>query len=462
MTMENNNLRLMVGNEFFSEEGNSGDWGDYIPDMIANLLSPPNYNFPKVITGYLYFNLTIETFGYGLWRGSELCTVPNYIMVFPSAYTLNNGNTYWGTDVQPNEATIKNSYIGFFGSSSKDILAEWGFYDNVYLNYLRDGILEWFKMMNDNSDWYNKLFNSPKTINVARMMEYGRQVANTILLMKPEDAINTAKQFLGDTYEYIKNNPIDALIFGVQLGIRDNLLGLAVSEGLTICYMAYKTGFLSKWDEWKKTNGDNLTSFAKFMTHYLNPFNPDGVVKDLEDATGREINDWKDLLTALWDVSKDFIINNTPLKDWLGNNSNKSWEDIYNELSKQAYNSIVKEDFHPVSFMVRDCSYSVASYDGWLFPKYHIYRAYDFQPPKYELRKLIFTGNDALITHIDFDVNNLFNRPTTDLLLIKNYDGEYGLLSELLDNFNGTLYICSPYPSYIQMQLYSIPKLKLE
>ncbi len=464
-----NNLRLMVGNEYFDNDdynNQNGEmlnsWDECFPDMVCSLLSPPNLNFPKIITGYLYFNITIETFGYGLWRGSTLCSVPNYNMVFPSGYRMNDGHTYWGTDIQPNFGTVKNNHIGFFGSKNRDLLAEWGFYDNMYLNLLRDTVLEWFNMMNQYTNWYDKLFDSPKTLNVARGIEYGRQVANVISSYKPKDVINLGKQFLGTVYNYTKNHPIETLIFCMTFLVRDNLVGLALSEGLIICYMAYKTGFLPKWEDWKKNHGDDIISFAKFMANYLNPFNPDGVVNDLERETGREINNWKDMLNALWDVSKDFLINNTPLGDWLGKSNKKSWEDIYNELSKQAYNSIVREDANEITFMIRDCDYSMSSYDGWMYPKYHLTSAKNFKDPVYELRRLIFLKEDALIVDVDFDVNNLFNRPFTDLLLIKNYEGEYDLLSELIDSYDGTIYLCSSYPSYIQMQLYGIPKIKIE
>ena len=114
-----NHMTTFVGDEIFLTGSGSGEEFK-IPDLFDIIDYPfnnPNFDFPniKIHTGYLYFNLRIESFGYGLWRGSTLCSVPNHLMVFPSAYAM-NGKTYWGTDIQPSFGSVKNSYIGFFGS----------------------------------------------------------------------------------------------------------------------------------------------------------------------------------------------------------------------------------------------------------------------------------------------------------------------------------------------------------
>jgi hypothetical protein len=452
--MKGNNLRMMVGDEYFDNLSDNldSDYEDFIPGIIDYTLTPPNLNF-NFCSGYLYFNLTIETFGYGLWRGSELCTVSNYIMVFPSAFTMNDGKTYWGTDVQPNYGTMKNSYIGFFGSKQKDILAEWGFYDAQYIHFLRDMALEWMKLMNDYGEsWNNHLLDNPTTINVARGMEYASNVMDALSSYGVGGLIQLGKNKIGDAYEYVKNNPEVLLYVGLSYAVEEAteaiLAGVGLSAGLAfvgallVGYTFPIDQLINDWNEWKKTHGTGWSSFAGFACNYIDPTNPDGL--------------WHDWAKNCLDLANSIV-------DYLGlNPSGKSWEDWYNELSKYSYNSIIKEDFEEVAFMVRDCSYGVSSYDGWMMPKYHIYKAYGFQTPKYELRRLIFFGDDAIIQPIEFDVDRLFNRPYTDLLLIKNYDGEYSLLSELIESHGGTIYLCSPYPSYIQMGLFGIPKIKIE
>ncbi|CAB3288220.1 protein of unknown function [Methanocaldococcus lauensis] len=460
--IDNTDSDLDFDYDYLFDFDNLPDIIDYYLDDIYDIPNPedfpdlPNFN---VYTGYLYFNLTIETFGYGLWRGSTLCTVPNYIMVFPAAWKMNNGLTYWGTDIQPNFANVTNSWIGFFGSTNRDLLAEWGYYDAQYIHILRDCALEWMNMMKKFGDeWAEHLFDDPKTLNVARMIEYARKLLNTLSNMSAKDMLNLLKQKIGEAYDYIKNHKKTliglAIAYAVEetsgyilglLGLPEALIFVAV---LIIASTFPGEKLVDRWDEWKKKHGDSLYSMAQFVAHYVNPWNKENLWRDW----------WDNVISGI-----------SSLVDWLKNAlglnpDNMSWEDLYNELSKYAYNSIVCEDVNEIAFMVRDCSYRVTSYDGWLFPKYHIYSAYNFKDPKYELRRLIPIngGEDYLLLPLDFDVDKLFNQPFTDLIVLKTWENDSNLLTEvILNNDNVTLYICSTFPSYIQMQLYGIPKIKL-
>ncbi len=444
-----------VGNEIFSDSDSTGDIE--IPnllDIIDYPFSIPS-DFPdiKIYTGYLYFNLTIETLGYGLWRGSTLCSVPNRIMVFPSAYTM-NGKTYWGTDIQPNFGSVKNSYIGFFGSKKRNLLEEWGIYDAQYIHFLKDMALEWMKLMNDyGTDWNNHLLDDPKTLNVARGMEYASNIMDAVLSYGVGGLIQLGKEKIGDAYEYVKDNPEILLYIGLSCAVEEvagaGLAGVGLSGGLAFVG-ALLVGatfpidqLIDDWNNWKKTHGTGWSSYAGFASNYIDPTNLDGF--------------WHDWTKNCLDLAGS-------VADWLGiNPSEKSWEDWYNELSEYSYNSIIGEELEEIAFMVRDCGYSTASYDGWLFKKYHLTSANNFQDPKYELRQMMILPNgDVFLRPLEFDVGMLFNRPFTNLIMLKNWENDYPLLSEVIKNNNtSTFYVCSPYPSYIQMQLYNILKIKL-
>ena len=447
-----------AGNEFTTNS--SGDIE--IPDLFDIIDYPfmdypyyPYFDFPniKIYAGYLYFNLTIETFGYGLWRGSTLCFFNNRIMVFPSAYKI-NGTIYWGTDIQPNFGSVKNSYIGFFGSKRKDLLAEWGFYDAQYINFLKDFILEWMKMMNNyGDDWNNHLLDNPRTWYVARGMEYASNIMDAVSSYGVGGLIKFGKEKIGDAYEYVKENPEVLLYVGLSYAVEEVAGAVLAGVGLPVG-LAYIGALLASatfpmdqliddWNKWKKTHGTGWSSYAGFACNYIDPSNPDGL--------------WHDWAENCLDLAGS-------VADWLGvKPSEKSWEDWYNELSKYSYNSVVGENLEEIAFMVRDCAYRVAKYSGWLFPKYHIYSSYNFQTTKYELRQMIMLPDgDVFLKPLNF-TDRLFNRPFTDLILLKTWENDYSLLSQVLENNNiSTLYICSPYPSYIQMQLFNIPKIRIE
>jgi len=448
-----------VGNEYFDNNKEltySFDIPEIIDYLLDNSFGIPSYPGIAIYTGYLYFNLTIETFGYGLWRGSELIAVPNRIMVFPSAYKLNN-TIYWGTDFQPNFATVKNSFIGFFGLKERDVLADWGFYDAQYIHFLKDMAAEWINLMHQyGEEWNNYLLENNKTLNVARGMEYASNVMDAISHYGINGLVQLAKDKLGDTFEYIKDNPEAvfsiALSYAVEEATGAILAGAGLSAGLAFVGALLVGATLpideaiEKWKQWKQTHGTGWQSFAEFLANYMDPTNLDGF--------------WSD-----W--ASNIIGGINSVVDWLGlNPDSMTWEDFYNNLSKYAYNSIPNYPiiYEIISFMVRDCSYRVQSYGGWFLPKYHLISAKDFQEPKYELRQLIpLATDDYLLKPLNFDVSKLFNRPFTNLIVLKTWKDDYSLLSEVIENNDiSTLYICSPFPSYIQMQLYNILKIKLE
>ncbi|ABR56817.1 hypothetical protein Maeo_1241 [Methanococcus aeolicus Nankai-3] len=444
-----------VGNEIFSSSTENFEVPNLL-DIIDYPFNIPNFNISdiKIYTGYLYFNLTIETFGYGLWRGSNLCSAPSSIMVFPSAYKLNNGNTYWGTDIQPNMGSIKNSHIGFFGSKRRDLLAEWGIDDAQYIQFIKNMALEWMKLMSDyGTEWNNHLLDTPKTVNIARGMEYASNVMDAVSSYGVEGLMQLGKEKIGNTYEEIKDNPETLLYIGLSYAVEEVagavLAGVGLSAGLAFAG-ALLVGvtfpidqLMDDWKEWKKTHGTGWQSYAGFACNYIDPTNPDGL--------------WHDWAENCLDLAGS-------IADWLGlNPSEKSWDDWYNELSEYSYNSIIGEELEEISFMVRDCGYSTASYDGWLMKKYHLVNANSFQTPQYELKQMISLPNgDIFLKPLDFNADKLFNRPFTSLIILKNWEKDYPLLSQVIENNDiSTFYICSSYPSYIQMQLFNIPKIKL-
>ena len=452
-----NHMTTFVGDEIFLTDSGSGEEFK-IPDLFDIIDYPfnnPNFDFPniKIHTGYLYFNLRIESFGYGLWRGSTLCSVPNHIMVFPSAYTM-NGKTYWGTDIQPSFGSVKNSYIGFFGSKRRNLLEEWGIYDAQYISFLRDMALEWMKMMNDyGTEWNNHLMDNPKTLNVARGMECTSNILDAVSSYGVPGLVLLGKEKLDG--DIVEDNPEYLLYVGLSYAVEEVagavLAGVGLSAGLAFLG-ALVVGatfpieqLIDDWNDWKEINGTGWRSFAGFTFNYINPENPNGL--------------WHD-----W--AKNCLDSAGSVADWLGvNPSEKSWENWYNELSEYSYNSIIGEEVEEIAFMVRDCGYSTASYDGWLLKKYHLTNANNPQKPKYELRQMMTLPNgDIFLRPLEFNVDKLFNRPYTDMIMLKNWENDYPLLSQVIENNENntsTFYICSPYPSYIQMQLYNILKIKL-
>ena len=294
---------------------------------------------------------------------------------------------------------------------------------------------------------------NPKTLNVARGMEYASNILDAVSSYGVPGLILLGKEKLGDAYQYVKDNPDYLLYLGLSYAVEEAtgaiLAGVGLSAGLAFvgALLVGETfpieQIINDWNEWKETNGTGWRSFAGFACNYIDPSNPDGL--------------WHDWAKNCLDLAGS-------VADWLGlNPSEKSWEDWYNELSEYAYNSIIGEELEEIAFMVRDCGYSTASYDGWMMPKYHLINANNFQDSKYELRQVMTLPNgDIFLRPLEFNVDKLFNRPFTDMIMLKNWENDYPLLSQVIENNNtSTFYICSPYPSYIQMQLYNILKIKL-
>jgi len=222
MTTNSNLLRLKVGNEFF-DEGRTSEFGNLLPyELIPDIFY---FDFPNlnIRTGYIYFNLEIQQLGFGMWRGVDFIRFPDRNMIFPCGYRLNDGKSYWGTDIEVGWITsLVERAIKFTGSVERDILAEYGIYDEVFMNFLKEYVENFFKLLfNHSSDFYNHLYDNSQTLSGAYVINNMRYIFDAYATYGVDGLINLAKQKLGDTYEYVKNNPSSILTYGISLAVEN-------------------------------------------------------------------------------------------------------------------------------------------------------------------------------------------------------------------------------------------------
>ncbi|NPA63048.1 MAG: hypothetical protein GXN95_05805 [Methanococci archaeon] len=465
----NNNLqRLFVGNEILDDKNVNIDFNiDFnLPDLIDFGFNIPDMNI-DVKTGYIYFNLEIQQLGFSMWRGVKYLRFPDRNMIFPSGYRLSNGNIYWGTDIEVGWITsLVQRSIKLTGSTERDILAEFGIYDQQFIDFLKNFVYNAYNLMKEYTDWYNHLADNSNTLSVAIAVNTARQIFNALSQYNIQGIVDIAKQKLGDAYEYVKD-PNVIISIGLTYAIDalgDAIVGaLGLSEGIAVIlgFMLYSAAEsimdgVKKWNEWKQTNGDNVVSFAKFLTNYFNPTPENPIDAD---------NFWGN-----W--AEHVIESCSAIANFLGiSKNNYTWEDFLNEISKLAP-QLITEDLkftvdYTFEYTLVNCNYGFAKYDGWFFPKYHIYKAYNLQPSNYKLCGMIPLPNgDVFLREIELtkdNINAIFNKPNFPLLMLKTWKGTYALLSQVIENEGITKFVIgSTFPSYLQMKAYNILKIRIE
>jgi hypothetical protein len=474
--MEGNNLRLMVGNEFFDYKANNIDIDIEIdiPNLIDYGFNIPNIP-DNVRTGYIYFNLEIQQLAFDMWRGVPYISFPDRNMIFPSGYRMNNGKIYWGTDIQIGLATsLVQRSIKLTGSTERDILAEFGIYDQQFIDFLRNFVYEAYNLMKNYADWYNHTLDNPNTYRVATAVDNARKIFNALYTAGGiEGVINVGKKRLGEIANDINTEDLSYALFYIGLNnLVDEIAGviagaLGGGEGLALIlgFLLYSGAEsimdgVYKWNEWKQTHGDNFKSFAEFLVNYFNPTPSDPINAD-----------------NFWSNWAEHIIDSCSLiTKWLDkhlgiNKNNYDWENFLNSISNLAP-QVITNDLKPYldrifEYTLVNCNYGFAKYDGWFFPKYHIYKVYNLQTPNYELCGMIpLPDGDVFLKEIELTKNNidsLFNKPNYPLLLLKTWKNSYTLLSKVIEEHEDVnLVIGSTLPSYLQMKAFGIPKIRIE
>ncbi len=500
MGMEGNNLRLMVGDEYFDDNNNNGTdyeelWDEFWDIFEEEILDPPeelkpiddigllSINFPDLRMNYglLYMNLRVEEFTNHInARGFCVDGILRDYAVFPSRYTMEDGHTYWGTDMTIGilgSITNTDIRIEFTDKTNEIIPAYW---DEAFRQYLKNTVAEFWKQVNEYKQEFDKMFNYKKNPASYMVGQYLNEVKNVIDYLadninNPQKLLEDAKTSLGNAFDYAVHNPFDCLMFVTFEGasfvldvVGDGLCdtGIGIPLGLALFYTSVCVSMtfydaLEKWHEWKKEHGNSLDSFIKFWWHYGDFRNPDSIWHDL----------WNNL-TDNWVV--DFI------KSILGIND-LSWDEFYNALTSHIPPPI-PEGLDSYSIQIYDCQYELYDHTSdWLpfFRDYYVVSINSFSEQKQPLytAKLFYNHQidsyDVLFKKIkNMDgatfVDKMFNKEPPFMVALKTWSDETEqkvdalTLSNLYAEGTTDFKFGSPYPIYIWRQLYQIPKIRAE
>ena len=491
--MKSNNLRLLVGNEFFDESKENYD--DFWEIIEEEILDPPEefkpiddlglltINFPDlhIEYGLLYMNMRVEEFMSHInARGFCVTLVERDYAVFPSSYRMEDGKIYWGTDVTLGllgSVTQTDVRIITGGRLNNIIPAYW---DEAFRQSLKNTVAEFWKEVREEKEKFDKVFDYKKNPAKYIVGQYLNDIKNVIDYLaeninNPQKILEDAKTSLGNAFEYAVKNPYDCLMFVVFEGASyvldvagrvacDNPITLPIGIALfytSVCVDMTFTDALNKWNKWKKEHGNNLESFISFWWHYGDFSNPDNIWNDL----------WNNM-TDNWIV--DFV------KSLLGIND-LSWDEFYNALTKNIPPPIPELYDWDRIIQVYDCQYNFYDHTSdWLpfFRKYYIVSIHSFSGQKVELysAKLFYNhqigGYDVLFKKIENMsgenfVDRMFNKEPPFMVAVKNWSDELEskvdalTLSNMYAEGHTNFIFASPYPIYIWRQLYQIPKIRV-